>query len=157
MKRWIPAVAVLLLIAAAPAFALDSADQPSRSNRGARTVIVVNDVIRMAQAGVSDEAIVSYVRNLREPFDVSADDLIAMTDAHVSQAVVKVVVDEAAGWKDREPARERETATRRTVYVTAPYYDPWYYDPFFYGPRVSFGFGFGFHRGFVGFRGRRHH
>lgn len=148
MKRCIPAVALLLVIAAVPAFALD-VDPPA--TLPARTVILVSDVIKMAQAGVSDEAIIAYVHNFRRPFDVSADDIIAMTDARVSSAVIKTVEDEAAAWKDREPRRERETTNTR-VYVTAPYYDPWFYpgyypysyDPFFYGPRFSFGIGFGF-------------
>ena len=172
MKRLFTALS-LLAFAALPAFAFEQ--QPEPANRSPRTVIAVSDVIRMAQAGVSDEAVIEYVRNLREPFDVNADDMIAMTEAHVSPAVVKAVVDQAGVWKDRQPVREapRERTTR-SVYVTAPYaYDPWWYspygygygygyDPFFYGPRFSFGVGFGFSRGygfghrFGGFHGRHH-
>jgi len=155
VKRWIPAVALLLVIAAVPALALDVPP--------ARTVIVVSDVIKMAQAGVSDEAIIAYVHNVREPFDVNADDIIAMTNARVSTGVIKAVEDEAAAWKDRQPRRERETTPTRTVYVGSPYYDPWfypwygYYDPFFYGPRFSFGIGFGFGRFYGGHHFRRWH
>ncbi len=155
MKRWIPAVAVLLLVAAAPAFALDTA---AEANRPHRTVIVVSDVIRMAQAGVSDDAIISYVDNYQHPFDITADDIIAMTDAHVSPAVIRAVQNTAASWKQRAQSRP---ATRSTVFV-APYYDPWFYpysyNPYFYGPPISFGIGFGFfHGGFHGgFRGGFH-
>ncbi len=110
-------------------------------------MIIIDDVIRMSQAGVSDDAIISYVRNTREPFDVSADDVIAMTDAHVSREVVKAVVDEAAARTDRRRYEDRGTV-RETVYVAPPYYYdpffyPYYYDPFFYGPRVFLGFSFG--------------
>src|SRR5436309_6461353 len=79
VKRLIPLLAVLLF--AAPSFALDEANRNDRTDRARRTVIVVDDVIRMAQAGVGGDAIIGYVRNTREPFDVSGDDLIAMTHA----------------------------------------------------------------------------
>lgn len=140
MKRLIPLFVLLLTVAAAPVFALDDAN---RSDRDRRTV--VDDVIRMSQAGVSDDAIISFVAHTRERFDVTADDIIAMTSAHVSKEVVKAVVDEAA---DRKNGRY---GSRTAVYVAPPYYygwydpfySPYYYDPFFYGPRFSIGFRFG--------------
>jgi len=155
MTRWISLLAALLFVT--PLFGIDDADRAPRTDRNRRTVIVVDDVIRMSAAGVSDDAIIAYVRKTRDDFDVTADDIIAMTDAHVSRDVVKAVVDEAAARKDRRGTRER------SYYVAAPYpyyYDPYYYDPFWYGPRYSFGFGFGFYPRFIGggfrggFRGR---
>lgn len=109
----------------------------------------------MAQAGVSDDAIISYVRNTRERFDVSADDIIAMHDAHVSRNVVEKVVDEAGVRNDRRSRDYRDDRRDRVerVYVEPGYYGygygyyPYwyapYYDPFFYGPRFSIGFAFG--------------
>jgi len=141
VKRLIPLFALLLTVAAAPVFALDDSNRNDR-NRDKRTL--VDDVIRMSQAGVSDDAIISFVSHTRERFEVTADDIIAMTNAHVSKEVVKAIVDEAADRKDG-----RGYAGRTAVYV-APYYgwydpfwSPYYYDPFFYGPRVSIGFRFG--------------
>jgi hypothetical protein len=148
MIRWTALLATLLFVT--PLFAIDDADRAPRTDRNRRTVVVVDDVIRMSAAGVADDAIISYVRNTRDNFDVTADDIIAMTDAHVSKDVVKAVVDESAARKDRRGARDRR------YFVAAPYpyyYDPFYYDPFWYGPRFSFGFGFGPRFG-GGFRGR---
>ena len=146
MKRLIPLFALLLAVAAAPVFALDDAN---RNDRDKRTL--VDDVIRMSQAGVSDDAIISFVTHTRVRFDVTADDMIAMTNAHVSKEVVKAIVDEAA---DRRNGRRY--GDRTAVYVAPPYYGwydpffyPYYYDPFYYGPRVSIGFRFGGY-----FRGR---
>jgi hypothetical protein len=168
MKRLIPLAALLFLtVASAPVFALDRND-PGDRDRG-RHQSVIDDVVRMAQAGVSDEAIISYVVHSRDRFDVSADDVIAMNNAHVSSAVVKVVMDEANANRrdDRRTDTRNETRTTERVVVAAPYYgwyDPFYYpyyDPFFYGPRVSLGFGFGggFYRGggFHGGGGGGHH
>ena len=146
MKRVTLTVVVLLLAVAAPVFAVN------------RTVMVVDDVIKMSKAGVADDAIIAFVQKTAEPFEINGDDVIAMNDAHVSSAVIKAVIDESAA-KMKSERRD----SRRTVYVSpgiyAPYYDPFYYgyyDPFWYGPRVFVGFGY---TRFGGFRGGhfRHH
>jgi hypothetical protein len=143
VKRMISAVAVLLFIAAAaPVFALD-ADPQARHT----TATIVDEVIRMSQAGVADEDIVAYVHKSRDRFDVSADDLIALTDAKVSKAVIHAVVDEADvrnGDGDRG-VRRSTTVVRPSIYVGSPwFYNPYYYyDPFWYQPRLSLSFGFG--------------
>jgi hypothetical protein len=158
MKRLMLFVAVMLL--SLPAFALDG--------HGREKTNVLDDVIRMSQAGVSDDAIISYVVHAREPFEATADDIIALTNAHVSKDVIKAIVDEAADRKERRVERRDDSSTRERV-VVAPYYggyyggyyDPFYYgrfyDPFVYSPRVFVGFGFGrFHGGGHGFRHGRH-
>ena len=154
MKRIILAVA-FLLVAAVPAFAVN------------RTVLLVDDVIRMTKAGVGDGEIIAFVKKSDVAFEVTGDDVIAMNDAHVSPAVMKFVIDESTA---RMKDARRDTSIRERVVVTRPYpyyYDPFYYgygygygwyDPFWYGPRVSIGFGFGPRFGY-GFRGGhfRHH
>lgn len=148
-------LAVLLFALAAPAFAV-------------RTVLVVDEVIRMTKANVADDQIIEYVKKTEQPFEVNGDDVIAMNEARVSPAVLKTVIDEsAARMKEMRSDGGRRSDTR-TVYVrptVSPYYyDPFYYgyyDPFWYGPRAYYGFGIGFTRfyggGFHGgFRGRHH-
>ncbi len=145
MKRTIYLFAVLLcLVAATPLFATQ------------RTL--VDDVVRMSQAGVSEETIVSFVHNARGRFDVSADDVIAMTNANVSKSVIRAVVDESAARNNGRYADGRSTTVVVSPgYYGYPYYgygySPYYYDPFFYGPSLSFGFGFGGFRGGHGFYG----
>ena len=154
MNRVTLTVLVLLLAVAAPAFAI-------------RTVMVVDEVIRMSKAGVADDEIIAYVKKAPDMFEVNGDDVIAMNDAHVSSAVMKFVIDEsAARMKDarRDDGDGRRRSETRTVYVrpmVSPYYyDPYYYgyyDPFWYGPRTYFGFGIGFGGRFGGgFRGGFH-
>ena len=159
MKRMISAVAVLLFIAAAaPVFALDADPQARRT-----TATIVDEVIRMSQAGVADEDIVAYVHKTRDRFDVTADDLIAMTDAKVSKAVIHAVIDEA-DVRNGDKDRSTRTVVRPSVYVGSPwFYNPYYYyDPFWYQPRLSLSFGFGrYYGGYHGYRGYhgggRHH
>ena len=138
MRRTIFAVA-FLLISAVPAFAVT------------RTVMVVDDVIRMTKAGVADDAIIAFVRKTAQPFDVNSDDVIAMQEARVSPEVQKVVIDEsAASMRD-----ERRRDSRTVVYVSPGIYSPWY-DPFYYGAypyygyRPYFGIGVGWGRGYYG-------
>jgi hypothetical protein len=138
---------LLLTLIAVPLFALDAAPAQQPTN-------LVDDVIRMSKAGVPEDAIIAFVHKADGRVDVTANDLIALTEANVSKAVIKAVVDEAdmrdGSSRDRDRYRERDVRTR--VVVAPPYYwDPWYYDPFWYAPRLSIGFGVGF--GHYGGRG----
>jgi hypothetical protein len=142
MKRILTAAAALLFLTiSAPAFAIDSHGRDSRVDRRER-VSVIDDVIRMTEAGVSDDAIIKQVRDSRDHFVVDADAVIALTNAHVSKPVLDAVMDNAY-----RPDNQRTTRRTTTSVYVRPYYayDPWYYpyDPFWYGPRLSLGFGFG--------------
>jgi len=156
MKRF----AVLLLILVAVPLLAD--DRPAReSERNAQPALIA-DVIRMTNAGVSEDAILAFVRKSDERVDVTADDLIALTDAHVSKSVISAIIDVADDHDGGRP-RTRERVVVRPRYVSSPYYwgwnDPFYYDPFWYGPRVSIGFGFGGYRygGYRHYGGGFHH
>ena len=148
MKRFF-SLAVILLVAA-PLFALDDASRDRRDDRRGPTVI--DEVIRMSEAGVADSAIIAYVNNVREPFAVTADDLIALTNAHVSEAVIRSVQNDSSN-RDANARYPRSTVLVSPYAYPYPYYYSPYYDPFFY-PRLSIGFGFGFGRRFGG--GFRH-
>jgi hypothetical protein len=149
MKRILTMVAVLFLAATMPAFALNHDRQDDRrSDRTRDRSTVVDEVIRMSQAGVGDDEIISFIRKSRDNYVISADELIAMADAKVSRDVMKAVINEAADRRDVRPSQRR-------VYV-APYggwYDPWYRpywygggwygSPWYYGPRFGVGVRFG--------------
>src|SRR4051794_16095179 len=95
MKRFLSAVALLTIIAAAvPVFALDEPERDTRAVTRDRTS-VIDDVIRMTRAGVDDDAIIKFVRESRDQYVVDADVIIALTDAKVSKAVLNAVMDEA--------------------------------------------------------------
>jgi hypothetical protein len=156
MKRLFPAVAVLLFLSAAvPVFALDGPANDARGERRDRTT-VIDDVIRMSQAGVSDDAIIKFVRASRDSYVVNADVIIALTNAKVSKPVLDAVMDAASMRDDdRGNRRDDERPAATNVYVR-PYvgFDPFYpyyaYDPYWYAPRYSVSFGFGRWGGFGG-------
>jgi hypothetical protein len=142
----------LFLLAATPLLAVQTTKET-----------IVQDVIRMAKSGVDDDTIIEFVEKYDGRFDVSADDLIAMTEAKVSKDVIKSVVSEADARNeeaDKADGRDDERTYVRPSTVYYPYYAPryyspyTYYDPFWYGPRVSIGFGFGFGRSYGHYYGR---
>jgi len=148
-------VALFAVLLTLPAFALDTRDNDRKDND--RNANIADEVIRMWKSNVAEDEIISYVRKADAHFAVTADDVIAMSDAKVPRTVIKAVLDEADYRGDTS-----RPAQRRVVVAPAPYYgyygpayyDPWYYDPFWYGygPRISVGFGFGYSR----FYGGRH-
>lgn len=149
MKRILTAVAVLILVT----FAVPLSAAQRR---------LVDDIVRMSRAGVAEDSIISFVQNTRGPIDLTADDLIVMTDAGLPKGLIKAVVDESAARNSsqRYDRRDRGYAPSVQFYAApyyspyySPFYSPYYYDPF-YGPRFSLGFGFG--SGFHGGRGFRH-
>jgi hypothetical protein len=139
-KKIIHAVAALfLVIVAAPLFAVQRN--------------VVDEVIRMARAGVGEDTILEYVDKTDIRIAVTGDDVIAMTEANVPKAVVKAVVDAAQARRDSSYRDRGYTSTR--VVVSPSFYSPYYYnyyDPFWYRPSLYLGFGFGGYYG-GGFRG----
>lgn len=110
---------------------------------------VVDDVIKMVKSGTPDDAIIDFVQKAGR-YDVTADDVIAMSDANVPRNVIRAVVQNA----DTSRPSSRDAVRDRTTVVVAPSvypygygyypYNPYYYDPFWYGPTLSLGFGFGF-------------
>jgi hypothetical protein len=146
-------VVLFALLISTAACALD--DRSDRNDRD-RNANVVDEVMRMWKANVAEDDIIAYVHKADIRFTVTADDVIAMSDAKVPRTVIK---DEA----DYRGDRSRPVERRSTVYASPypyysgwygpAYYDPFYYDPFFYGPRFSFGVGVGFGHFRGGFRG----
>lgn len=161
MKRLTSLAVLVILIGAVPVFALDA----NRDNRDDNTAnyqrdrhTVIDDVIRMSQAGVSDESIIRFVQQSHDRYVMNADTIIALNDAHVSKAVINALMD---GSNDRGDHRSGDRTVTERVYVQPypyygyyGYYDPYWYDPFWYAPRLSIGFGFGGFRG-GHFRGHR--
>ncbi len=97
------------------------------------------EVIRMSQAGVSDDAIIEYVRHTSGRFVITADDVIALKNAGVSAAVIRVMIDESesrglperAGYSSRPPAPEID---RDPTPPWTAFYDPWWFMPRYYTP-----------------------
>ena len=55
--------------------------------------LTVDQVISMVKAGLSDDVIITKLRQQDHPFDLESDELIKLKNANVSDAVVKVMMD----------------------------------------------------------------
>jgi uncharacterized membrane protein YgcG len=154
MKRT-AAVSVFLLLGAFAALAEPT--QPRRfSNR------LLSDVVQMTRAGLSDETIIAYVqaRRIRLDADVSADDLIRLRQAGVTENVVRYIagaahVEESSSGPSREmtydsggtayPVEPSYTGDGPYPYSYAygyPYWYGWLGDPYWYGYGPYFSTGF---------------
>jgi hypothetical protein len=132
----------------------------------ASTKNIADDVIKMFKSGVTEESIIDFVHKTDGQIDVTADDMIALSEARVPRTIIKAILDESDSRNGRgevhDVRTEKETVVVQPRYV-AGYYSPWYYDPFWYGygyPRYSFGFGIGYTRFYGGgrnFHGGGHH
>lgn len=131
--------AALLLLAAAPLFGL--------------ATNIIDDVMRMTRASVDDETIIAFVQGEQRAFEVTADDMIAMTNAHVAKKVVQALLDRSAALKQPpartgEPARSEGAAQDQAheapppappvvVAVPPPPVPDYLADPFWYLPRLD--------------------
>lgn len=166
MKR-AAAFSVILLLGALAAFG-----QPPLLRRFSNPLL--DDVVQMTRAGLSDATIVAYVkaRRARLDSDLSADDLIRLQQAGVSETVVRYIAGVAAIEAPVANRDEKMTydSGEGTAYPVEPsyvedygypygypywyYYSPYYSTSFFFGGRPFFHGGGFVHRPFG--RGRGH-
>jgi hypothetical protein len=88
-----PWLVVALLFAGISAFAQETA-----SNRVLSPA--VQDIVKMAQAGVDESVMLTYVRTSPTPFGISADDVLSLKMAGVPQSVITEILRRDAEPKD---------------------------------------------------------
>ncbi len=141
MKRSV-AFSVILILGAAIAFA-----QAEPSSTRFSTPLL-NDVVRMTKAGLSDATIVAYVKVRRARLDsiLSADDLIQLRRAGVSETVTGYLASVTAVdvGQRREGRDEEATYDSREgrAYPVEPAYGGGYAYPYGYGYYPPYGGGF---------------
>ena len=95
MSRWSVlwlALFVLPLLAQPPANSAKQSAKPAAKS----AALTVDSVVAMVEAGLSDDLIITRLRKESQAFDLSADDLIRLKKAKVSDAVLKVMLDPKA-------------------------------------------------------------
>ena len=71
----------------------DSATAPQSKDPQVKGLLSVNDVIKLSQAGLSDDVIIAQIRKRPQPFELSTDQLIQLKTAHVSNRVINVMIE----------------------------------------------------------------
>jgi hypothetical protein len=59
-------------------------------------ILSVNDVIKLAQGGISDDVIIMQIKKRLQPFDLTPDQLLQLKAAHVSDRVINAMVGTTA-------------------------------------------------------------
>jgi uncharacterized protein YcfJ len=81
--------------------ALDEQDRKVMERSSPRTVdrmdrgdpLTINDVIKLSQGGVSDDAIIRYMQDTNSSYNLSQAQIRRLQDAGVSQRVINYMVD----------------------------------------------------------------
>lgn len=105
--------------------------------RDVRSVLSVDEVVAMKQAGVDEEVIQAKIETSRVPGPLKASEIVALKEKGLGDALLEALVEASA-----EPP---PPPVYRTYYVHPGYGYPWPpygYDPYYYGPRHSFSFGY---------------
>ncbi len=85
--------------------------------------MTADDIIKMAQAGISDDVIIAALRRNNQPFNLSTDDMIRLKRANVSNEVLRVMLDPGAAAPravSPPPAGAEETAKPNVTEPVAP-------------------------------------
>jgi hypothetical protein len=71
-----------------------AAEAPGRAKAGNRASgLTVEDVIKLAKAGLSEDIIVQQIKRKGQAFDLSSDQIIGLKAANVSDRIVEVMLD----------------------------------------------------------------
>jgi hypothetical protein len=99
---------VLALAAAAPASALQAHQQPAQ-----QTAMTNADLVKLVQAGVPESAIIASIHSSNPAFDLSADGLVALHKAGVTQGELEAAIaaNSAAHPAGAAPAPSAPTAS----------------------------------------------
>jgi hypothetical protein len=128
----------------------------------------VSQIMQLAQAKVSDDTIIAYIKNSGNIFDLNADQIIYLRQQGISDAVITTMLNQprpaVAVATPTTPAPQPVASTAYsgpvstatvaptvtyvqtvpdTTYYYQPDYQPYYYPAYAWYPPVSFSFGWG--------------
>ena len=73
-------------------FAQNGARSPAARQTGPHARMTVEDVVKLAKAGVSEEIILAQIRSKHQSFDLTADQLIELKSVSVSDRVIRAMM-----------------------------------------------------------------
>jgi hypothetical protein len=113
----------------------------------------IDEVVRLAQSGVDQSVVLSYINTSPGPFQPSADEIIRLRDSGVSSQVITAIMQRGATLRDQsqtyaasvpaqnysQPSTTYAQPAPTQVAVTPPatYVDPTYYPSYYSQPASS--------------------
>jgi len=109
----------------------------------------VPQILQLAQAKISDDTIIAYIRNSGTSYHLDAKQIIYLRQQGISEKVVNFMLNQSKVVSaPAQPATQPDNSSYSNAYYAQPYYYPYYAG--FYPGVFSFGFGGGFRGGFRG-------
>lgn len=136
MKSRFLAVAAVTLFVSLPAWAADGKS-------------VLDDIVRMHRAGVTESTILEWVAGNELEVNLSADDVVDLSKEGLTDSFIRELINlspEPSGATAPPPVALYYPPS----YYGSAYYDPWYYPSRFYvnvGHGAGYGHGYGYGRG----------
>src|SRR5579859_600019 len=99
-------VMVALVVSATAALAQNDpqAAPPRPLPAMAPTQTSITEVIKLTKAGVGDDVVLAYVKNVRIPFRLKADNILQLKDSGVSMPVITAMLNHDTGIADQNRA-----------------------------------------------------
>jgi hypothetical protein len=82
-----------LIVVFALLIGVSSAGQESIAPSAAGNTLTLEEVVKLAQAGVSDEVIITRIRKAGRPFDLTTEEILELKRAGISDPVVQTLMD----------------------------------------------------------------
>ena len=110
----------LLLCFATAAYANHAKDQSAR----------LDEIVSLAQDGVSDAVIVKHIQRSDFVYDLTADDIVELRDLGLSDTVIEALIDTATDDYDYDRQGYHSSSY---FSLSAGYFSPWYQYPYAWG------------------------
>jgi len=124
MSAWRRMALAALISTSGWIFAQTGAGAPAAGRAGSEPRMTIEDVVRLARAGVSDEVILAQIRSKHQFFDLTTDQLLKLKSASVSDRVIRVMMRRpslaARAAPAPAPAAPRAASHRPPSAATAP-------------------------------------
>jgi hypothetical protein len=75
---------------------IDFSSPEQASSPEKNKLLTVDDVIKLSKVGIGDDVIIAQIKRRPKPFDLSANDLLQLKAAHVSDHVITAMAESAA-------------------------------------------------------------
>jgi hypothetical protein len=83
--------------------------------------LTIEEVLRLANSGVSDELIIAQVKRNAKAFDLNSDEIVALKKSGVSETVIKYLLDPTLPYSPAAPAVAGTTAAAAEPSKKFPY------------------------------------
>jgi hypothetical protein len=96
----------------------------------------ITEILRLVSEGVPQEIVLKHIDASGFVFDLTADDILALRETGVSDAIIEAMIDTALNEEAPAPQRAvdaEEDDSRGYVSLSAGYFSPWYHYPYAWG------------------------